>query len=134
MLKPAAGGLTEIPASFVIAQQGETLLPPSTNSSRWSPPTATIIAREAEGAVAASRTTMLGIAIGTVLIGLVIALAFAYSLSRPIFAALQVAERVAAGNFNDHIKYGAATNSAACSSRWPSCRRASRPGPTTIWP
>jgi methyl-accepting chemotaxis protein len=32
-----------------------------------------------------------------------IALAFAYSLSRPIFAALRVAERVAAGDFTDDI-------------------------------
>src|SRR5262249_10078651 len=59
---------------------------------------------EAEGAVAASRATMFAIAIGTVLIALVIALAFAYSLSRPIFAALHIAERVAAGDFNDDIR------------------------------
>ena len=58
---------------------------------------------EAESAVAASRTTMFGIAVGTVVTGLIIAFAFAYSLSRPIFAALNVAERVAAGDFTDVI-------------------------------
>ena len=59
---------------------------------------------EAEATVAAAHTTMLGIAIGTVVVGLLIAAAFAYSLCRPIFAAMHVAERVAAGNFADHIK------------------------------
>ena len=86
------------------ASRAMTRLRPSTISSRWSPPMAMITAREAEGAVAASRTTMFGIAIGTVLVGLAIALAFAYSLSRPIFASLHIAERVAAGNFNDDIR------------------------------
>src|SRR5262249_23846762 len=59
---------------------------------------------EAEAAVAAARTAMLGIAVVTVLVGFMIALAFAYSLSRPIFAALRVAERVAAGDFTDDIR------------------------------
>ena len=58
---------------------------------------------EAEATVAAARTTMLGIAVGTVLVGFMLAIAFAYSLSRPISAAMHVAERVAAGNFTDDI-------------------------------
>ena len=47
---------------------------------------------EAEAAVAESRTTMLGIAIGTVVTGFLIALAFAYSLSRPIFENIAAVE------------------------------------------
>src|SRR4029453_1899015 len=59
---------------------------------------------EAEATVARARVTMLGIAVGTVLIGIVVAPAFPYSLGRPISAAVRVAERVATGNFEDDIK------------------------------
>ena len=46
---------------------------------------------------------MITLTIGTALIGLVLALAFAYSMSKPIFAAMHIAERVAAGIFTDQI-------------------------------
>ncbi|CUT11112.1 methylaccepting chemotaxis sensory transducer [Bradyrhizobium sp.] len=59
---------------------------------------------EAEAAVAQAHSTMLALAIGTALVGLLIAADFAYSLSRPVFAAMHVAERVAAGNLTDHIE------------------------------
>ena len=35
-------------------------------------------------------------------------------MSKPISAAMRIAERVAAGNFTDQIDVGGATNSAAC--------------------
>ena len=104
ILKPAAGGITEIPTSIVVAQQGDDAVAAVDDLVEMVAAYGYDYRTEAEGAVAASRTTMLGIAIGTVLIGLVIALAFAFSLSRPIFAALNIAERVAAGNFNDDIR------------------------------
>ena len=104
ILKPAAGGITEIPTSIVIAQQGDDAVAAVDDLVEMVAAYGYDYRTEAEGAVASSRTTMLGIAIGTVLIGLVIALAFAFSLSRPVFAALNIAERVAAGNFNDHIR------------------------------
>jgi methyl-accepting chemotaxis protein len=47
---------------------------------------------------------MLGIAVGTALIGLMLAIAFSYSISKPVSAAMKVAERVAAGNFTDQIE------------------------------
>jgi methyl-accepting chemotaxis protein len=59
---------------------------------------------ESEAAVKTARTTMLLIAGGTTLVGLMLAFAFAYSLSKPISAAMKIAERVAAGNFADHIE------------------------------
>jgi methyl-accepting chemotaxis protein len=104
ILKPAAGGITEIPTSIVIAQQGDDAVAAVDDLVEMVAAYGYDYRTEAEGAVAASRTTMFGIAIGTVLIGLVIALAFAFSLSRPVFAALNIAERVAAGNFNDDIR------------------------------
>ena len=58
---------------------------------------------EAEASVAAARTAMLGIAVGTALVGFIIAMAFSYSLSKPISTAVRIAERVAAGNFADDI-------------------------------
>ena len=60
--------------------------------------------REAEATVASARTNMLILALGTVLLGLIIAAGFAYSLSKPIFAAMHIAGRVAAGTFTDRIE------------------------------
>ncbi|TMJ58476.1 MAG: methyl-accepting chemotaxis protein, partial [Alphaproteobacteria bacterium] len=41
---------------------------------------------------------------GTTVLGLIIAVAFAYSTSKPIFAAMHIAGRVAAGTFTDQIE------------------------------
>jgi len=46
---------------------------------------------------------MIVLTVVTAVIGLLLAVAFAYSMSKPIFAAMRVAERVAAGNFTDEI-------------------------------
>ena len=90
ILKPAEGGHTEIPAAIVVAHQGDDVVAAVDDLVELVAAYGYDYRTEAEGAVAASRTTMLGIAIGTVLIGLIIALAFAFSLSRPIFAALNM--------------------------------------------
>jgi methyl-accepting chemotaxis protein len=58
---------------------------------------------EAEAAVASARTTLLALAIATTLVGTMLAISFSYSMSKPIFEAMQVAERVASGNFIDQI-------------------------------
>ncbi len=104
ILKPSADGVTEIPTTFTVAQQGDNAVAAIDDLVEMVAAYGFDYRTEAEAAVAASRTAMLGIAVGTVLIGFVIALAFAYSLSRPIFAALRVAERVAAGDFTDDIR------------------------------
>jgi diguanylate cyclase (GGDEF)-like protein len=59
--------------------------------------------KKAEAAVAAARTTLLVLAIGTILVGIMLAIGFSWSMSRPISEAMQVAERVASGNFTDQI-------------------------------
>ena len=59
---------------------------------------------EAEATVAADHATMLALAVATALVGLALAVAFAHSMSKPIFAAMQIAEHVAAGNFTDRIE------------------------------
>jgi diguanylate cyclase (GGDEF)-like protein len=58
---------------------------------------------EAEAAVSGARATLLALAIGTTLVGIMLAISFSYSMSKPISEATQVAERVAAGNFTDQI-------------------------------
>jgi methyl-accepting chemotaxis protein len=104
ILKPQAGGLTEIPTTFVVAQLGAETIAAVDDLVEMVAAYGFDFRTEAEATVAQAHTTMLGIAIGTVVIGLLIAAAFAYSLSRPIFAAMHVAERVAAGNYTDDIK------------------------------
>ena len=103
ILKPAEGGQTEIPAAFVVARQGDAVVAAVDDLVEMVAAYGFEYRTEAEGAVAASRTTMTALAIGTVVVGLLVALAFSFSLSRPISAAMHVAERVAAGNFADEI-------------------------------
>src|SRR6478609_9388622 len=103
ILKPAPGGLTEIPTTFSLMQQGDEAAAALDDLVELVAAYGFDYRSEAEASVAEARTTMLGIAIGTALIGFVLAIAFAYSLSKPISAAVRIAERVAAGNFADDI-------------------------------
>jgi len=103
ILKPTPGGVTEIPTSFLLAQQGDRLMASVDDLVELVAAYGYEYRMAAEKDVEAARTTMLSVAVGTVAIGLMIALAFTYSMSRPISAAVRVAERVAAGNFTDDI-------------------------------
>jgi methyl-accepting chemotaxis protein len=103
ILKPAPGGLTEIPTTFLLTRQGDEAVAALDDLVELVAAYGFDYRTEAEASVAAARTAMLGIAIGTALVGFMIAVAFAYSLSKPISAAVRVAERVAAGNFADDI-------------------------------
>ena len=103
ILKPAPGGLTEIPTIFALTQQGDEAVAALDDLVELVAAYGFDYRTEAEASVAAARTAMLGIAIGTALVGFLIAIAFSYSLSKPISAAVRVAERVAAGNFADDI-------------------------------
>jgi methyl-accepting chemotaxis protein len=103
ILKPPAGGLTELPAAFAIVQKADEAAAALDDLVEVVAAYGFGFRTEAEASVAAARNTMMTLAIGTALTGLLLALAFAYSMSKPIFAAMQVAERVAAGNFADQI-------------------------------
>ena len=103
ILKPS-GGLAEIPASFAVALQGDEAVAAIDDLVETVAAFGFDYRTEAEATVARAHVTMLGLAIGTVLIGVIVAAAFAFSLSRPISAAVRVAERVAGGNFEDDIK------------------------------
>lgn len=103
ILKPVQGGLTEIPTTFSLTQRGDEAAAALDDLVELVAAYGFDFRTEAEASVAAARTAMFSIAIGTALVGFIIAMAFAYSLSRPISAAVRIAERVAAGNFADDI-------------------------------
>jgi methyl-accepting chemotaxis protein len=103
ILKPAEGGQTEIPAAFVVARQGDAAIAAVDDLVETVAAYGFEYRTEAEAAVANSRTTMTALAVGTAVVGLLIALAFSFSLGRPISAAMHVAERVATGNLTDQI-------------------------------
>src|SRR5947209_4904110 len=103
ILKPAPAGQTEIPTTFALAQKGEEAIAALDDLVEIVAAFGFDYRTEAEASVAAARTTMLGIAVGTAMIGLLLAIAFAYSMSKPISVAMRIAERVAAGNFTDQI-------------------------------
>jgi methyl-accepting chemotaxis protein len=95
--------LTEIPTTFSLALKGDEAVAALDDLVGIVAAFGFDYRTEAEARVAAARTTMLGIAVGTALIGLLLAMAFAYSMSKPISAAMRIAERVAAGSFTDQI-------------------------------
>ena len=103
ILKPSGSGVTEIPTSIVLAQQGDRLIASIEDLVELVAAYGYEFRTTAEATAVADRTTMMTVAAVTVATGLIIALAFSYSMSRPIRAAVRVAERVAAGNFTDDI-------------------------------
>lgn len=103
ILKPSSGGINEIPTSFLLAQQGDKVIASIDDLVELVAAYGYEYRTAAEAAVEQARTMMLSVALGTVAVGLIIALAFSYSMSRPISAAVRVAERVAAGNLTDDI-------------------------------
>ena len=73
ILKPPAGGVTELPTSFMVTQKGEDAVGAVDDLVELVAAYGYDYRTEAEAAAAASRTTMLSIAIGTAIIGLMIA-------------------------------------------------------------
>ena len=104
ILKPTSGGLTEIPPTFMVSKQSGEAVAAVDDLVETVAAYGFDFRTESEAAVAAARAAMLAIAGGTTLVGLMLAIAFAHSLSKPISVAMKVAERVAAGNFADQIE------------------------------
>lgn len=102
-IKPPAAGLTMVPVAFAIAQKSDRAVAALDDLVNVVAAYGFNYRMEAEEAVAASRMTIVTLAIGLVLIGLIFAAAFAHSMSKPISAAMRIAGRVAAGNFADRI-------------------------------
>ncbi|HZY12182.1 MAG TPA: methyl-accepting chemotaxis protein [Beijerinckiaceae bacterium] len=104
IIKPTATGHTALPLIFSIVQKGDATVAAFDDLVEIVAAYGFDYRREAEATVASARTNMVILALGTVLLGLIIAAGFAYSLSKPIFAAMHIAGRVAAGTFTDRIE------------------------------
>jgi methyl-accepting chemotaxis protein len=103
IVNPPAGGATSLPANFSLVQKGDDAVAAVDDLVEMVAAYGFDYRTAAEASVAAAQTTMLALTAGTVLIGLMIAMAFAYSMSKPISAAMQIAERVAGGIYTDKI-------------------------------
>jgi diguanylate cyclase (GGDEF)-like protein len=103
VLRPPPGGLMMVPMSFSIAEKSDRAAAALDDLVEMVAAYGYGFRMEAEASVSAMRTTMFMLSIGTALVGLMLAVAFAYSMSKPIFAAMRIAEHVAAGNFTDRI-------------------------------
>jgi methyl-accepting chemotaxis protein len=104
IIKPAASGRTALPLAFSVVQRGDATVASFDDLVEIVAAYGFDYRRDAEAAVASARTDMLMLAVGTALLGIIIAVAFAYSTSKPIFAAMHIAGRVAAGTFTDRIE------------------------------
>jgi len=102
-LKPPPGGLAELPAAFAVIQKADEATAALDDLVEVVAAYGFNFRTEAEAAAVLERRTMIELTIGTAVIGLLLAVAFAYSMSKAIFAAMRVAERVAGGNFADAI-------------------------------
>jgi methyl-accepting chemotaxis protein len=105
ILKPQAGGLTTLPMSFTVTKKGDAAVAAIDDLVEMVAAYGFDYRTQAEATVAGAHTTMLALAVATVAIGLALAIAFAHSMSKPIFAAMKIAENVAAGNFADQIDF-----------------------------
>ena len=103
ILKPPATGLAELPAAFAIVQKADEAAAALDDLVEVVAAYGFSFRAEAETAVKAARSTMVTLTICTALVGLLLALAFAYSLSKAILAAMRIAEHVAAADFSDQI-------------------------------
>jgi len=103
VLKPPAAGLAELPAAFSIVQKADEAAAALDDLVEMVAAYGFGFRTDAEAAVTDARSHMITLTISTAVIGLLLSLAFAYSLSKSIFAAMQVAEHVAAADFSDQI-------------------------------
>jgi methyl-accepting chemotaxis protein len=103
VLMPPAAGLAELPAGFAITHKAEEAAAALDDLVEIVAAYGFSFRTDAEMAVTTERSTMIALTIGTAVTGLILALAFAYSMSKPIYAAMNIAERVASGVFTDGI-------------------------------
>jgi diguanylate cyclase (GGDEF)-like protein len=103
LLRFAPDGVARIPTALAVTQKGDDAATALDGLIERVTAYGYEYRKKAEAAVAAARTTLLALAIGTALLGIILAISFSYSMSKPISEAMQVAERVASGNFTDQI-------------------------------
>ncbi|MDU6727057.1 MAG: methyl-accepting chemotaxis protein, partial [Bradyrhizobium sp.] len=100
LLKPAPEGVTEIPTTFLLSKLGNEALATVDDLVELVAAYGYEYRNEAESHVASSRTMMMTATGMTLVLGLVLALGFAYSLSRPIISLEKAMIRLADGDFD----------------------------------
>ncbi len=100
ILKPAPGGLTELPTSFTVKKLGDDAVAAVDDLVEIVAAYGYDFRNQAEADVAASRLTMIATAAGGLVLGLLFAIGFAYSLSKPISALAKSMLELADGNFD----------------------------------
>jgi diguanylate cyclase (GGDEF)-like protein len=103
LLEPPVEGLVKVPGRFSIMRKADAAVAAIDDLVEIVAAYGFNYRMEAEATVATAGTTLLTLAIGLALIGLTLAVVFSHSMSKPIFAAMRIAGRVAAGNFTDQI-------------------------------
>jgi diguanylate cyclase (GGDEF)-like protein len=103
LIQPTPGGLSMVPASFLLTHKSNVAAAALDDLVETVAAYGFEYRMQAEAAVASARATLLTLAIGTTLVGIMLAIGFSWSMSKPISEAMQVAERVASGNFTDQI-------------------------------
>jgi diguanylate cyclase (GGDEF)-like protein len=103
LLKPPPEGLTMVPAPLSVTQNSDDAAAALDDLVENVAAYGFEYRMRAEAAVASARETLLALAIATTLVGIMLAISFSYSMSKPISEAMQVAERVASGRFTEEI-------------------------------
>jgi len=102
ILKPAATA-TELPVPFVIARKAEAAAKEIERLMETALHNGFEFRSAAESNVSSSRRNLMLLTLTIFLVGMAIAALFAQSLSRPLYNAMELSERVAAGDFSTHI-------------------------------
>ncbi|BAM92932.1 methyl-accepting chemotaxis protein [Bradyrhizobium oligotrophicum S58] len=100
ILKPAPDGATEIPTTFLLSKLGNEALASVDDLVELVAAYGYEYRNEAEAHVAGSRTMMMTASGATLVLGILLALGFAYSLSRPIISLEKAMIQLADGNFD----------------------------------
>jgi methyl-accepting chemotaxis protein len=100
ILKPTPGGLTELPATFTVTKLGEGAAATVDDLVEMVAAYGYDYRAEAEASVSAARLTMIIASAVGLLVGLMLAIGFAYSLSKPISMLAKSMLNLAEGDFN----------------------------------
>ncbi len=103
LLKPPPEGLTVVPAPFSVTQKGDDAASALDDLVENVAAYGFEYRMEAEAAVTGARRTMLALALATTFVGIMLAVSFSHSMSKPISEAMRFAERVASGNLTEEI-------------------------------
>jgi methyl-accepting chemotaxis protein len=104
ILRARPEGRTELPTTFAVGKLGDAMVVAVDDLVELAAAHGFDFRQRAEAATRTARAQMIALSVGVGLLSLIVALTFAYSLARPIQAAMTIAANVASGNFSDKIE------------------------------